>query len=386
MRIGFDATVLAQGTRYTGTGQYAEKLIRALTRLAPSEEFLLFGEPPEEPVEPLPANVTWVPLPRLPFGRLSAAIGHLLLLPRIVRKNQLDVLHVPGVHTRASLPPIPRRLPCPLVVTVHDLIPMTYYGRYDQPLPWRLRTFYRWNLRSALKAQRIITVSESSRNEMVQWLGLTPSQVAVVHNGIDPAWQTPMVDSAWTAPHGDSPYILFGGSFEPRKNLSRLLRAFQRAVDSGIPHHLIMVVEKSSPHAPPVMALANSLRAAGRLHFLSELNEPTLRTVYRKADAFVFPSLSEGFGLPPLQALASGLPVIASDIPVMREILNGAVAYFDPKSVDDITRALIAITCDQRLRQQLRESGPDQASNFTWETAASLTLDVYRSTMPSREK
>jgi glycosyltransferase involved in cell wall biosynthesis len=380
MRIGFDATVLAVATRYTGTGQYAEKLIATLPLLAPDDEFVLYGSPPPSGLPEPPANVTWRPLGRLPFGRLSALAGHLITLPRLARKDRLDMLHVPTVHTRASLPPVPRALPCPLVVTIHDLIPLNYYGRSDKPLPWRLRTFYRWNLKSALKAQRIITVSETSRSEILSSLGLPPDRVVAIHNGVDfapAAGRMSTVD--WKPPHGDAPYVLFGGSFEPRKNLLRLIEAFDAAVQAGLGHHLLMIVDSASGHAQPVMHRAQSLACAERLHFLSGLDEPTIQAVYRGADVFIFPTLSEGFGLPPLQAMACGVPVIASDLPVMREVLGDAAYYVDPYSIGDITRSLMTVTSDDSIRRGLSEAGPRRAANFTWEATARQTLEVYRS-------
>jgi alpha-1,3-rhamnosyl/mannosyltransferase len=266
------------------------------------------------------------------------------------------------------------------VVTLHDLIPLNYYGRLDKPLPWRLRAFYRWNLNSALKAQRIITVSESSRAEILSTLGLTPDRVVAIHNGVDfapAAGRATTVD--WKPPHGDAPYVLFGGSFEPRKNLPRLLEAFDAAVQAGLKHHLLMIVDSASGHAQPVIDRAQSLACAERLHFLSGLDEPTIQAVYRGADVFIFPTLSEGFGLPPLQAMACGVPVIASDLPVMREVLGDAAHYVDPHSIGDITRSLMAVTSDDSIRQGLSGAGPRRAANFTWEATARQTLEVYRS-------
>ena len=380
MRIGFDATVLAPATRYTGTGQYAEKLITVLPLLAPEDDFVLYGSPPDTDFHELPDNVTWHAIGRLPFRRLSALAGHLVTLPRLARKDRLDMLHVPTVHTRASLPPVPRGLPCPLVVTLHDLIPMTYYGRSDKPLPWRLRTFYRWNLNSALKAQRIITVSESSRADILNTLGLAPERVVSVYNGVDFASSVvPPVPAAWKPPHGEAPYILFGGSFEPRKNLLRLIEAFDRAVQEGLEHHLLMIVDSASGRAGTVIERAQSLACAERLHFLSGLDEQTIHAVYRGADVFIFPTLSEGFGLPPLQAMSCGVPVIASDIPVMREVLGDAAHYIDPYSIDDITRSLMTVSSDASIRNELSAAGPRRAASFTWEATAKQTLEVYRS-------
>ncbi|HSP54343.1 MAG TPA: glycosyltransferase family 1 protein [Dehalococcoidia bacterium] len=384
MRIGFDATVLSPGTRYTGMGQYAEGLLRVLPRLAPNDDFLVYGTPPDSTLRMPRSNVTWHPVGRLPIGRLSTLVGHLVLLPRLAHRHRLDVLHVPAVHTRASLPPVPRRLLCPLVVTLHDLIPMNYYGRADKPLPWRLRTYYRWNLNSALKAQKIITVSESSRSEILDTLHVPPGRVVAIHNGIDPSWRSGEEEPALDLQSPDGPYILFGGSFEPRKNLPRLLRAFDQACKAGLSHRLVMIVDAGSAHAGPVMELARNLSCAIRLTFLSRLDESSIRAVYRGADAFVFPTLSEGFGLPPLQALACSVPVIASDIPVMREILGDAACYVDPYSVDDMARALNSITSDHALRCRLATGGPKRAAAFSWEAAGRSTLEVYRSVVPVR--
>jgi len=377
MRIGFDATVLAPASRYTGTGQYAEKLIGLLPVLAPEDEFILYGTSPGSDFE-LPTNVTWRSIADLPFGRLSALMGHLIALPRLAREDDLDLLHVPTVHTRASLPPVPRRLPCPLVVTLHDLIPTTYYGRSGEPLPWRMRMYYRWNLNAVQKAQRVITVSESSRMDILKELRVSADLVVAIHNGVDFGYSNNAV-TPWKLAGEEGPYILFGGSFEPRKNLTRLIEAFDSAVKAGLEHHLVMIVDSASGHAEKVRANADRLSCAGRLHFLSGLDELTLRAVYRGASLFVFPTLAEGFGLPPLQALACGVPVIASDLGVTREVLGDAAYYVDPYSVTDIAESLIALCSDASLREELAAAGPQRAAGFTWEETARRTRDVYRS-------
>lgn len=387
MRIGFDATVLAPATRYTGTGQYAENLLRHLPPLAPNDEFIVYGEAPTPPIADPQPNLTWQRIPPLRLGKLTKIATHLFVLPRLAKKHQLDVLHVPTVHTRASLPPVPRSLKPPLVVTLHDLIPITHYGGTGQPLPWRMRAYYRWNLGAAKNANRIITVSESSRREILDTLDLPEDRVIAIHNAVD--WDVPSEQTRTAAPEPPgvgAPYILFGGSFEPRKNLTRTLQAFDRAVQRGLMHHLVMIVDSGSGHAAAIRQWARSLSCSDRLHYLSQLEEPALRAVYAAADLFVFPSLAEGFGLPPLQAMACGIPVIASDIPVMHEILGDAAHYVDPYSVDSIASALILLTSDAEKAGRLALSGPVQAKRFSWENAAMKTLDVYRSLAPNSRR
>jgi glycosyltransferase involved in cell wall biosynthesis len=375
MRIGFDASVLAQGTRYTGSGQYAENLLRYLPSLAPEAEIIAYGSAlSARLIEPAP-NLEWRTVPQLPLGRLSRLASHLAVLPGLARRDRLDVMHAPAVHTRPSLPPAPRGLPCPLIVTLHDVIPLTFYEGSDHPLPLRMRMYYRWNLRGVEKAARVITVSEAARREILDTLPLDPARVKAVHNGIDFAPVAATYRPEWLV--ADAPYILFGGSYEPRKNLERLLEAFDAALREGISEHLVMVVDAGSGHADAVQELARGLACRERLHFVSGLDDEQLRALYGGAEVFVFPSLAEGFGLPPLQAMACGVPVIASGIPALREVLGDAALYIDPYDVDEMTGAIVRLARDEAERNRLAAAGPVQAAQFSWRETAKQTLEVY---------
>jgi glycosyltransferase involved in cell wall biosynthesis len=382
MRIGFDGSVLAPATRFTGTGQYAEHLLRFAATLSPDDEFIVYGTRPRD-VE-WPANVRWrrVKAPRL--GKLTALATHLLRLPRLVARDRLDLLHVPTVHTRPSLPPVPRFISCPLVVTLHDVIPITFYERQRGSMPLRLRLYYRWNLRAAKTARAIITVSSSARNDIIRELGIPPERITVIPNGIDASF--------WSAPAGAAnpaadvaPYILFGGSYEPRKNLDRLLEAFAIAMNKGLNHNLVAIVDAGSGHEPAARAAVQRLGIWSRVRFLSHLSPDDLRAVYQGADIFAFPSLSEGFGLPPLQAMAAGVPVVASDLPVMREVLGDAARYIDPLSAHSIADALLCLASDPGERERLATRGRAHAGEYSWERAAASTLDVYRSVAGRRK-
>jgi glycosyltransferase involved in cell wall biosynthesis len=375
MRIGFDATVLEPGTRYTGAGQYAEALLAQMARGAPDDTFIAYGTRPADDTRLVLPSLRWRELRRLPLGKLSALATHLFRLPRMARQDNIDVLHVPTIHTRPSLPPVPRSLDCPLVVTLHDAIPLTFYGREAPPMPWRMRRFYEWNLGAVRKAARVITVSEASRQEILNTLHLTASHVVTVYNGID------FGQSYAPLPEGiprDYPYVLFAGSFEPRKNLPRMLQAFDLAVHYGLQHHLVAIVDARSGHAQRALASMRDLAARDRVHFVSGLKDAELRAVYQAADVFAFPSLAEGFGFPPLQAMACGLPTLASDIPALREVLGFAAYYVDPRDVASISTGLTALATDTGLRDRLAAHGPSQAARFRWEDTARRTLDVYR--------
>lgn len=381
MRIGFDGGVLSSGTRHTGMWQYARKLLEAMPGLARDDEWVVYGDAPDDGVH-WPANVEWRPLGGPRLGKLSALVSHLWTLPRAVKRDRIDVLHIPAVHTRPSLPPVPRRVACPMVVTLHDVIPITYYERHGA-MPWRLRRYYRWNLGAVRRADAIITVSETARREIIETLGVADDHVTAVYNGIDEAFWSADDNDAGNPAQRESPYILFGGSYEPRKNLIRLLEAFDIAVQKGLPHRLVAIVDAGSGHEGTVRAASEQLGSRDRVEFVSGLDDAQLRSVYQRSDMFVLPSLSEGFGLPPLQAMAAGIPVIASDLPVMHEVLGDAAVYVDPYSPVAIANAMTRMMPGPELNR-LVKSGREQASRYSWRTAAEQTLNVYRRVVESR--
>ncbi|HEY5625574.1 MAG TPA: glycosyltransferase family 1 protein [Dehalococcoidia bacterium] len=374
MRIGFDATVLSPATRYSGVGEYTHRLLPALASAFPDDEFILYAAPGAAATFSLRPNQRWVHLPSTPLGRASAATAQLLALPMMASAQKIDVMHTPTVHTRASMPPVPSRLPCPLVVTVHDIIPLTYYARNGDALPWRMRTFYGWNLRRALRAEHIVTVSEASKRDIVAECGLDGDRISVVYNGIDDDEGPPSRMTSLP-----QPYILYVGSYEPRKNLRRLLDGFEEAVAGGLPHHLVLVVEAESGHKAALHGYAERLDCAGRLRFLHSLDDATMHDVYAGAEMFVFPSLYEGFGLPPLQAMAAGVPVISSPAGSLHEVLGEAAVYVDPAEATTIAAAIQRLAADPGLRERLAGEGRRQAALYSWDKAAKETMDVYRS-------
>jgi glycosyltransferase involved in cell wall biosynthesis len=284
---------------------------------------------------------------------------------------------------RPFFPPVPR-LDCPVVVTVHDLIPVTHYR--VSSLPLRQQVFYRWNLRRAAGADAVITVSEHSRSEITSFLGVARDRVHVIHNGV--AFPANDDVTALGRFQLDGPYLLYAGSFEPRKNLARALRAFRLLVDRGYPHLLAAVVEHRSGHQPEVMAELARLGLGDRVRLLHSLDEADLRSVYSHAELLFFPSLAEGFGYPPVQAAAADLPVVASDLPVLREILGTAPVYVDPYREESMAGGIAQVLADKGLRLQMQEAGRAAAARFTHERCAREHLELYdrvlRGRAPSR--
>lgn len=380
MRVGIDASFLRSSSLHTGMGVYTSQLLAAL---APdtSHEIVLLGYGDRPPAAP--DRLPWHALPPLPAGKASPWLSHQAVLPRAARRLGLDLLHIPGVNLRLSQPGVPFAAPCPLVVTLHDAIPLVYYGRQGPALPWRLRLGYRVALRAIGRAAAVITVSATSRRDILAHLRLRPARVHVVHNGLAFPPRPPRSRAlALLAERGVvPPYLLYAGSFEPRKNLLATVAAYRQAATSRDLPPLVLVVERESGYRAAVMEEVARSGVADRLIFLHSLPDEALAALYYHADLLVYPSRYEGFGFVPLQGLACGIPVIASHTGALPEILGDAAHYIDPASVNEIAGAIGRLVADREAAAALAARGPAQAARFTWALAAERTLAVYHRAM-----
>jgi glycosyltransferase involved in cell wall biosynthesis len=224
-------------------------------------------------------------------------------------------------------------------------------------------------------AARIVTVSEATRNDVLQFYHLDPARVTVVYNGLD--WDRLAALPSTSDEPGQSPYLVYVGNLHPHKNLQRFIEAFARSRSAG-GYQLYLVGRKDRRFYPGLLQRAASLGVNDRVRFLGYLDNERVWTLIKRARALVFPSLYEGFGLPPLEAMALGTPVLASRIPSVEEVCEGAVSYIDPLSVADMTRGLDEILEDQGLRLRLIDQGQAQARKFSWENTAKGLLEAFR--------
>jgi glycosyltransferase involved in cell wall biosynthesis len=375
MRVGIDVSIVGGRTRASGIGRYVTRLIEHLPALDADSVFVLFAPADVEPLRDLPPNVEWQPLPRLRLGKLATPAAYFWALPRLARARRLDVFHAPTVHPRPSWPPVPRRLPCPLVVTIHDLIPLTFYASGPSRLPRTHLAFYRWNLRAATRAAGVITVSDAERNTIASVLRMPRDCITSIYNGVD----VPAPGSRPSSPH-KAPYVLFVGSYEPRKNLAALVRAHGLARQRGLAHDLVAVATSGSGPTEPVEAAVRSHGLSDRSQFVDgrRLADADLAALYTHADMFVYPSVAESFGLPPLEAMAAGGPVIASDLPALREVLGDAAIFVDGRDEAQIAEAMLRLDRDPEERRRRGAAGAVWARRYSWESCARQTLDVYR--------
>lgn len=263
------------------------------------------------------------------------------------------------------------------VCTVHDLIPL------DRP-EWfhpRFSQWYEWLMpKLAARVQHIIAVSEFTKERVVELLRVKPEKVSVVPNGIDERFRIHTAEEIQAARDAtgirSDAYLLYVGSVEPRKNVGRLLQAWAR-VQNEIPAGLDLVVA-GAMGASRVFAEAELGRIPDRVHFPGYIASEHLPALYSGAMAFLYPSLYEGFGLPPLEAMACGIPVLTSRGSSLGEVVGEDAVLIEPESVDSIAEGILRIVQDSRLRAELSVAGPKRASRLTWAESARMTGKVLQ--------
>jgi glycosyltransferase involved in cell wall biosynthesis len=359
MLIGIDASRTTVA-RPSGTERYSIEIIRALIAAATQHEIVLyFNQPPAPQIWPSDRRVRArvIPSPRLwTLGRLSIEMA--------IRPP--DVLFVPS-HG------LPLVLPRATVTTIHDLGYLHFPGEHPRATRW-LRDAT--NRSSARRATRVIAVSNATRADLIRWQGVDPDRVTVVRHGCSTAFRSRPDDEHIAAVRArlglERPYFLFVGTLQPRKNYERLLQAFDR-IDTE--QELVLAGAPGWQLDRLQRAMAG-LRRAERVRTLGYVAEADLPAVIAGATALAYPSLYEGFGLPALEAMAIGTPVLTSNTSSLPEVVGEAGLLVDPLSVDAIADGLRRLASGAELRRDLAARGLDRARTFTWERAASQTLDV----------
>ena len=360
--IDIDASRVTVAQR-TGTERYSYELIAALDRVAPSDiHFRLYVNGRRDQLPPVSerASIHDTRLPRL--------WTHLRLGPTSWRARP-HVLFVPA-HVVPLLHP-------PTVVTIHDVgyraFPETHTAR--RRLELELTT--RWSLRAA---RHVITISHATKRDLINWYGADPNRITVTHLGCSSIFTPPadpQVVAAVTAHYGlgQRPYLLYIGTVQPRKNLSRVIDALALTIAAGYDLDLV-IAGKRGWLSEPIERRAGELGIANRVHFTGFVADADLPALLAGALAFVFPSLYEGFGMPVVEAMACGTPVITSTSSSLPEIAGDAALLVDPLDTNAIAAAIMRLSDDQDLRATLRQRGLARAHLFNWETCARQTLAV----------
>jgi glycosyltransferase involved in cell wall biosynthesis len=274
---------------------------------------------------------------------------------------------------------VPLNAALPVCATFHDAIPLSH-PEWANP---RLRGLKNVMLRRAARAAtRIIAISEAMVPEIVEHYDVPAERITVVPNGVGTSWFEREKPEALRelrfrydlAKH----YFLFVGTLQPRKNVERILEAYASLPEAVRRHYQLVIAGKQGWRAQPLVGKLQALQAAGRVRWLQRVPETDLRTLYQAASAFVFPSLYEGFGLPVLEAFASGVPVITSNVTSLPEVAGDAALLVDPLRVDAIAEAMSRLAGDASLGDRLVHLGRTRARLFTWENAVQQTIAVMR--------
>jgi glycosyltransferase involved in cell wall biosynthesis len=358
VHVGIDGRI----ADYTagGIAQYTRQLAAWLPRLTPADRFTLFrARRVRAPWTP-PTGTRQRRLITPPHHRWDHALLSLELAP-----ERLDLLHGPDLT-------VPRWRRCPAVVTVHDLA----FLHYPEILTAESRRHYARVVRAVTQVERVIVDSAWTGADVQALLGVPAERIRVVHLAPTPA---PAPDTAQVAAARAryalaGPFLLYVGTLEPRKNLRLLLRAFTR-LGPAEPARLVLAGPRGWLDESIVAAAE---RLGERVRLLGPVPAADLAALYAAATAFVFPSLYEGFGLPPLEAMAAGTPVLAAKASCLPEVLGDAALFVLPEDETGLVGAMRAVLDDADLRADLRARGLARAAAFSWERTATATLAVYR--------
>ena len=372
MKAGLTATMI-QGGR-SGVAQYVFSLVRELIRTGRVDLSVFVLENELSHFDFARDHCHLIPVPQAAAPPVKNILWHQLQLPGLARSRKLDVLHVPSYRR------LIRSAPCPTVGTIHDLAPFHIQGKYDIA-----RMFYgRVVVKHLARRQKeIIAVSHCTARDIERFFGIPVSRQHVIHNGIDhDRFQPGDTDAARAGVatrHGlHQPYFLYISRLEhPGKNHVRLIEAFAAFKKAtGSPWQLAL--GGGDWHgADAIKAAAAASPAAADIRFLGFVPDPALPALYQAAGCMVYPSLFEGFGLPPVEAMACGTPVISSTRGALEEVVADAALTIDPEDIPDITRALTTLATDPALSTTLRAKGLTNAARFHWSHTARQVADVY---------
>ena len=353
MKIAIDIqTTLGQPT---GFGFYVSNLIETLRQNKNEHEFILI-RPEEQKDFSTPQRFWW----------------DQVVLPKRAQKEGANLLHQPCFSASFLFRG-------PVVVTIHDIISILF----PENIPFASRMFYsKWMPFSYRKATKIITISESTKNDIEKILKIPKDKITVIHSAVDEKFKQSVSDKKIREVaqkyHLPSRYLLHVGTLEPRKNLEFLIDVFFEAIKKKENEGLHLVITgKKGWYYEGLFTKVKKLRLGGKVIFTGYLEEEDKAALYHGARIFTFPSLYEGFGLPPLEAMASGVPVISSNTSSMPEVVGDAGILISPKDKNGWVEAITRVNSDENLRHEMIKKNENQVAKFSWEKTARKTIEVY---------
>ncbi len=376
LKIGIDARFY--GPLGKGLGRYTQKLIKNLEEIDKVNQYVIFLRK-ENWNDYRPANSN--------FKKALAdyrwyTLKEQIFMPLIIKKYQIDLMHFPHFN-------IPILFRKDFVVTIHDLILIKYPTKKATTLDPILYKIKYWGYKQVIKyavkkAQKIITVSNYTKQELVDYFKIKSDKVVVTYEACDgvESGQLTIPDRSFLKKFGITrPYILYVGNAYPHKNLEALLDVFKKYAEKTKHEFQLVLVGKRDYFYQKLIKYADNigLIKSADVVFFGFASEKQLADLYRSARLYVFPSLFEGFGLPPLEAMSYGLPVLSSSSSCLPEILGQASEYFNPKDKQDMLNKISLLMNSEELRADLVKSGYEKIKSYSWERCAQETLAVYKS-------
>lgn len=374
--MSFTIAIDARKLRDFGIGTYVRSLVLHLAELDQSNRYLLLTGPDGlDRLPGLPANFETV-VQRAPVYSLREQLS----LSWTLARRRVDLFH-------ATHYVLPTFLPCRVVVTIHDIIHLLY----PEFLPNRIAYYYAEHMmrRAVSKSDRIITVSKSTRDDLQRWFDIDDERVEIIHNGIEDDYLEALpdedLDRRMRELGLERPYLLFVGNPKPHKNLDRLLKAYAKArALADFTHPLVLVGDRGASTAS-IRLRAEHLGISEHVRHLGHVAREALPAVYQGASAFLYPTLYEGFGLPVVEAMASGTPVITSNTSALKEVAAGYADLVNPLDADAIARAIAHVVSDADHRASIRKLGLRRSQDFRWDRAAHQTLATYHHALEGAE-
>ena len=365
MKVGVDARMLNVLDDKAGLYQYTTNLIANLLEIDPDSSYkILCGF--RCPMRAPSANVFRIP------GRLCHFLLERLKIQVEWLVGKVDVFHGPCFY-------LPQCRTARTVVTIHDLMVFKHPEFLFQD---RAETIQNQIVSSVKSADAIIAVSEFTKREIMGLFGISPKRIRVIANGVSDRFH---IGNMVVGPEEikkkyevTKPYLLFVGNIEPKKNISFLIRAFMLLRERFKYPHQLVIVGKKAWGFPSIQNLVIDLGAEKKVLFLGLVPDNDLPALYRGAELFVFPSLFEGFGIPVIEAMACGTPVIASNNTSLAEVVDDAAILFNPTDIEDLVNKMHSVLDYEELRHGLVQRGLTRAKNFSWKESAKQTLKLYR--------
>ncbi len=359
-----------------GVGTYIRNVVRTLGRLDLETTYLLIGSPAKvREIDPLPSNFHTVPV-----VEPDRSIKGFREFRAVVKRLNCDLVHIPNLFS------VPRGLPCPYVMTVHDMLEHMSRARRQNGFWGSLHL--QLTKRALSGAARIFAVSNFTKNEIEKLFGIPSERIEVVYNAIDErflhghasAADRQLIAERYLVTY---PFLLYAGRISPHKNVVRMIEAFsalktELEKDHVFPDLKLIIIGDDLSGNPDLRRTVIRSGVQNDVRFLGFVPIEVLRIFYDAAKIFVFPSLYEGFGLPPLEAMAHGTPVVTSNVSSLPEVVGNAAVLVNPENVFEIMRALHRVLLDQALREKMKERSYKQAKKFSWEKSVRRIMDGYR--------